>query len=176
GRTMHPRYLFETSGKTFAFYRDTDGTYVVTVKGAPVVSSEMPSEVWHRWSVRWNGTKVDLFRDGTLRASAELGEPFSLIEAPYLFIGCDSDGDNQFNALIDDLALSRVALSDQDIRTRYTSGEPTPKAGYSSIYRFDGSLLADGTTTVAVSGTSSTSPIRTHWCPDATPGANVTNR
>src|SRR5690606_1237142 len=108
GRTMHPRYLFETSGKTFAFYRDTDGTYVVTVKGAPVVTSEMPSEGWHRWSVRWNGTKVDLFRDGTLRASAELGEPFSLIEAPYLFIGCDSDGDNQFNALIDDLALSRV--------------------------------------------------------------------
>lgn len=161
GRDIRRRYVFETSGKTFAFYRDANGTYVVEVGGTPVLSASKPATGWHRWSIRWNGTAVDLFRDGVLRDSAVLGEPFSLVEAPFLFLGCDSTGGNQFNERLDDLVLSKVARTDTDIANRYQSEAPAPRDEDSAVYHFDGNLLSDVTRQVIVSGTSETYPVFT---------------
>jgi predicted phage tail component-like protein len=173
------RYLFTMDGDVdnVALYR-MDGEYRVKVGANAVITwdGSSLSDGFHHAAVRWDENSIDLFIDGTLVGTDDLASPLDLDGATYLYIGCSSDGAQQWNAVIDDVRLSKVARTDQEIADLANSAtEATADSQTVALYNLDGTLSAAQTNSVEVSGTAPTFPIFTFTFANSADHARVSN-
>ncbi|SMO93033.1 distal tail protein Dit [Melghirimyces algeriensis] len=150
------RKILETDGgEDLMFFRSSDGSYSVRMNGETnlVYSAGIG---WHYWVIRWDGLNADLFLDGQPVSSDQLSKELSLEYTEKLFVGCSASGTEQFNSLIDDLAIYSTVLTDTDIADIYNSGIPAEAEGESVVFPFDNSLYPQGSSAIEVDGTAPT--------------------
>lgn len=155
--SLSPRRILETDGGgDLLFYRSPDGKHIARFNNETTIEATTPETGWHYWAVRWDGQNIDLFLDGELAASAKLPSELILDYAERLYVGCSASGSEQFNSLIDDLAIYSTALTDTEIAAVYNSGVPVEATGESVVFPFDNSLYPQGSSAIEVDGTAPT--------------------
>lgn len=155
--SSNPRRILETDGGgDLKFYRSPDGLYIVRLNNEITIEASMPEIGWHYWAIRWDGQNTDLLMDGELVVKPENTSKLILDFAERIYVGCSASGSEQFNSLIDDLAIYSMALTDEDIAGIYNSGIPAEATGESVVFPFDSSLYPQGSSAIEVEGTAPT--------------------
>src|SRR5690606_38268851 len=129
--------------------------------GSDVLTIAPPPSGWHYWAVRWNETTLDVFLDGESVATFPLENPLNFEAVDRLFIGCSEAG-KQWNGLLDDLRVSFVAGSDEEIAAAFASGKPAAaddRTDYISAY--DRSIAPTVSKTFEIGATAPTQDIFT---------------
>jgi Concanavalin A-like lectin/glucanases superfamily len=91
-------------------------------RGAKVASKvTLSSNVWTLLTVTWHGTKVDVYRDGTLARSLNRGSALPVSSGAELVLGSNGAGEftGRFAGRMDEVALYSEALSAADIKGRF---------------------------------------------------------
>src|SRR5690606_30257795 len=125
--------------------------------------------------VRWNETTLDVFLDGESVATFPLDNPLNFEAVDRLFIGCSEAG-KQWNGLLDDLRVSFVARSDEEIAAAFASGklaEADDRTDYK--FAFDGSLAPTVSKTFEIGGTAPTQGIFTATFINKAPYFKISN-
>lgn len=92
-------------------------------------------------SLKGDGTTLSLFRNGTLAGSRNYIETSAPLPTR-MSIGSDFNGVRQANGVIDDLRISSVARTDQEIANAYNTNVPLPvDANTTYKMEFDNSLI-----------------------------------
>lgn len=169
------RHLFDSLGPSrFALWRDHD-LYYLRINGSNVTSQLAPSQGWRYISVRWKETDVAFFIDGEKKWEGILDKAFSF-SGDKLYIGCNADGFAQWNGLIDDIRISDIARTDNEIVSNYNSGLPSPN-DENTVFKagFDGSLKPTVDTEIQVEGTAPTPAVFEVRFTQPTNGLRISN-
>ncbi|HHX28259.1 MAG TPA: LamG domain-containing protein [Firmicutes bacterium] len=78
---------------------------------------------WHYWTFTWDGVTARIYVDGVKVIEVETDLPKPL--PAYLTVGWGASG-YYWNGLIDDLRISSIARSDEEILAAYQAGQPLP--------------------------------------------------
>src|SRR5690606_35896087 len=140
GRSLQrDRFTFDAEG-VLSLRKAADDNYVVAVNGSDVLTIAPPPSGWHYWAVRWNEATLHVFLDGESVATFPLDNPLNFEAGDRLFIGCSEAG-KQWNGLLDDLRVSFVARSDEEIAAALASGKQAEADGRTDFKAaLDGSL------------------------------------
>ena len=168
------RFIFDAEG-VLSLRKGADNNYLVKVDGSDALTIAPPSAGWHYWAVRWDETAVDVFLDGESVATLTLDSPLDLGAVDRLFIGC-SDTRAQWNELLDDLRISFVPRSDEEIAAAFESGKPTETDDYTDYkFAFDGSLAPTVDISIEIGGTAPTQGIFTATFINKAPYFKISN-
>lgn len=94
---------------------------------------------WHHFTVRWSSSELALFIDG-VKVDYIVNSYLPEALANNIYFGRWVDGTYGFiNSLIDDLRISNIARSDEEILAAYESNQPLPVDQYTTLkLGFDG--------------------------------------
>src|SRR5690606_25587884 len=161
GRSLQrDRFIFDAEG-VLSLRKAADDNYVVAVNGSDVLTIAPPAVGWHYWAIRWNETTVDVFLDGESIATFPLDNPLDFESVNRILLGCTETG-LQWNDLLDDLRVSSVFRSDEEISAIFDRGEPSPEDDYTEYkIAFDGTLSPTVDVEIEVGGTAPTQGIFT---------------
>ena len=112
--------------------RNTSGTSTIE---APITDG------WHYIAARWSSAEIALFIDGQKVGTVQ--NPYLPTQlASIIGIGYNRVGNQQYcNSLIDDLRISSIARSDEEILAAYQSGQPLQKDEYTTyLLSLNGSI------------------------------------
>lgn len=157
------RYLLDSDSlpNRFSFYKSADTNYKLRVKDTSFPSLQVPepSVGWHHWAIRWQGSVIEIFLDGTLVArDTEIDFSFGAIDRFHL--GATRQNIRQWNNLIEDFYISKSFLSEGEIEYLLTN-PAKPDKNTVTIIPFDGELSGVGDNEVSISGTAETRPVFT---------------
>ena len=112
---------------------DGDGTSESVYWGTTVIQPK----TWYFFAFTWSSTGRKLYLNGVLEATSTRTTPIGM--SANARIG--GWGGNYLNGLIDDLRISSIARSDDEIAAAYQSGQSLPVDEYTTLkMNFDGSL------------------------------------
>jgi hypothetical protein len=134
-------YLYDTNGATsrFLLYKNPDGKYHVYVNNAEITSlaTSISSVGFHMYTVKWSGTSVSFYIDGTLVASGSASSAVSFSDSATLYIGARQSLTAQWNGTIDELTIFNRALTDAEVYSIYAATQPII-----DVYQSDAATLA----------------------------------
>lgn len=169
------QYVFDTDEHLFSLFRD-GSNFHLQIDGqdfaaAPAVSG------WVHFGVRWSGQTFAFFVNGTKVKEDNIGSPIDWeTDSDLLWIGSDSNGENQWNQILDDIHVSARAMSDGEILDAYNSPAPLPMGG-DTTYKmdFEGSFSDPTEGQLDVGGTAETFPVIQVKFTDSTPTFKITH-
>jgi hypothetical protein len=85
-----------------------------------------PSVGWHYFACKWSQAEMALFIDGVKVGSIVNPSLPTSFGDNVISIGARTDGIDYINSLIDDLRISSIARTDEEILAAYQSGQPLP--------------------------------------------------
>ncbi len=104
--------------------------------GAGVNVNGWVEDAWHHAAFTWTSDRLEVYVDGTLVTSSPAGSPLSTLPEDVFQIGGDGEG-GYLDAVVDELRISRVARTAEEIEESYTTGLPV-----------DGLVITPDSTTV----------------------------
>src|SRR5690606_30325632 len=133
-------YIFDTDDHLFSLFRE-GSTYYLQLGGQDFAASPAVSG-WVQFGVRWSGQTFAFFVNGSKVKEDSIGSPIDWeTDSDLLWIGSDSNGENQWNQTLDDIHVSARAMSDGEILDAYNSPAPLPMGGdTTSKMDFEGSF------------------------------------
>lgn len=149
------RQLFDIAGQ-FALWRDA-GNYYLRMNKEIVAVVPADKTGWRHFATRWDGSEAAFFVDGGKQWSGSLTEPFSIPDSSLFYLGSNSEQTRQWNGLFDDLRISNLARTDEEIHRAATTGKPATVDNHTTyLLNFDGSYQSRPT--FDVGGTAETWP------------------
>lgn len=158
GENYGTRTIYENndSGNLFSLIRTSTPEYIVKVNGTNQIIVAPPSVGWHHLAVTWNALSLKFYIDGVLVDSTTLGSSINLGATTRLYIGSNSAGTNQWNGLIDDLAIHTVEKDATYFLSRLTASASITDT--STVFPFDNSLTVLEDANITINGTAETYP------------------
>jgi phage minor structural protein len=96
------------------------------------VTASKPSVGWHYFATKWSSTEMALFIDGVKVASWANPSLSTSFADTVMAVGSRTDGADCINTLIDDLRISSIARTDEEIAAAYASGQALPVDEYTT--------------------------------------------
>jgi predicted phage tail component-like protein len=162
-RAAYPT-IFDTTGTTTRFrlsQNASSGSYSLEIGGQyPGIVQNQNTVGWKHFVITWDATKVYYYFNGSLHTTINRNQyPLNFTGMDYLWIGVNRDGVNHWNGFIDDVALYKRRITDAEVSSLYSSGQPASGADSDVVvYPFDNSLSALSDDVLRYNGTAPAYP------------------
>jgi len=112
-------YIFTCQNETSPIF----GVFDNEGKGQAITYNSMEAGLdhWHYYAFTYDGSKMKGFLDGRLRGSYSFLHTIGTNNLP-VTIGCRSHKDKFFNGAIDEVRISKIARSEEEVFTNYNGG------------------------------------------------------